>query len=128
MLGRQRGARPTTCVRHPDHWRELTDPTLGSTRPAAYALREALLTAVGADPHADEPVAGLPDAEAVDALRVEYRRHPAAARRRATSPTTSGVDDAAAEISDLAPATLEAALAVARARVGEPAPRRAGSR
>ena len=32
-----------------------------------------------------------------------------------------GVDDAAAEISDLAAATLEAALAVARARVGETA-------
>ncbi len=32
-----------------------------------------------------------------------------------------GLDDAAAEISDLAAATLEAALAVARARVGETA-------
>ena len=41
-------------VRHPDHWRELTDPTLGSTRPAAYAVREAMLTAVGADPRADD--------------------------------------------------------------------------
>ncbi|HEV2797352.1 MAG TPA: bifunctional glutamine-synthetase adenylyltransferase/deadenyltransferase, partial [Nocardioides sp.] len=61
-------------VRHPDHWRELTDPTLGSTRAAAYAVREAMLAAVGADPRADVPVAGLPDAEAVDALRVEYRR------------------------------------------------------
>ena len=26
-------------VRHPAHWRELTDPSLGSTRPAAYAVR-----------------------------------------------------------------------------------------
>src|SRR5690349_11321247 len=24
-------------VRHPEHWHELRDPTLGSTRPAAYA-------------------------------------------------------------------------------------------
>ena len=54
-------------VRHPEHWRELTDPTLGTSRPAAYAVREAMLSAVGADPHAAEPVAGLPDAEAVDA-------------------------------------------------------------
>ena len=35
--------------RHPDQWRELADPFLGSTRPAAYAVREALLRAVGAD-------------------------------------------------------------------------------
>ncbi len=32
--------------RHPEHWRELTDPTMGSTRPAAYAVREDLLRAV----------------------------------------------------------------------------------
>ena len=33
--------------RHPEHWHELTDPTLGSTRPPAYAMRAALLRAVG---------------------------------------------------------------------------------
>ena len=111
-------------VRHPEHWRELTDPTLGSTRPPAYALREAMLTAVGADPHADEPVAGLPDAEAVDALRVEYRRILLRLAARDLAHHV-GLDDAAAEISDLAAATLEAALAVARARVGETGARRA---
>ncbi len=107
-------------ARHPEQWRELTDPTLGSTRPAAYALREAMLTAVGADPHADEPVAGLPDKEAVDALRVEYRRHLLRLASRDLAHHV-GIDDAAAEISDLAGATLDGALAVARARVGEPA-------
>ena len=107
-------------ARHPEQWRELTDPTLGSTRPAAYALREAMLTAVGADPHADEPVAGLPDKEAVDALRVEYRRHLLRLASRDLAHHV-GLDDAAAEISDLAGATLDGALAVARARVGEPA-------
>ena len=66
-------------VRHPDQWKELTDPSLGSTRPAAYALRADLLRAVGADPDAEEPTATLPDEEAVDALRVEYRRAAAAA-------------------------------------------------
>ena len=105
-------------VRHPDHWHELTDPTLGSTRPAAYAVREAMLTAVGADPQADVPVAGLPDAEALDVLRVEYRRILLRLAARDLAHHV-GVDDAAAEISDLAAATLEAALAVARARVGE---------
>ncbi len=107
-------------VRHPDHWRELTDPTLGSTRTPAYAVREAMLTAVDADPQADAPVAGLPDAEAVDALRVEYRRILLRLAARDLAHHV-GIDDAAAEISDLAAATLEAALAVARARVGETA-------
>jgi glutamate-ammonia-ligase adenylyltransferase len=106
--------------RHPHHWRELTDPWLGSTRPAAYSLREELLTAVGADPKAAEPVATLPDAQAVDALRIEYRRLllRLAARDLAHH---LGVDDVAAELSDLAAGTLEAALAIARARVGEDA-------
>ncbi|MER6938775.1 bifunctional glutamine-synthetase adenylyltransferase/deadenyltransferase, partial [Nocardioides sp. NPDC000441] len=35
-------------ARHPDHWRELADPTLGTTRPAAYVFRASLLEAVGA--------------------------------------------------------------------------------
>ncbi|UMG92776.1 hypothetical protein [Nocardioides sp. TF02-7] len=105
-------------VAHPEHWRRLTDPTLGTTRPAAWVFREALLRAVGADPDDPEPVATLPDAEAVDALRVEYRLLllPLAARDLAHD---LGVDDAAAELSDLAASTLEAALAVARQRVGE---------
>ncbi|WP_210441461.1 bifunctional [glutamine synthetase] adenylyltransferase/[glutamine synthetase]-adenylyl-L-tyrosine phosphorylase [Nocardioides xinjiangensis] len=107
-------------VRHPEHWRELTDPTLGSTRTAAYAVREAMLAAVGADPHAEEPVAGLPDAEAVDALRVEYRRILLRLASRDLAHHL-GVDDAAAELSDLAAATLDAALAIARARLGQSA-------
>ena len=104
-------------VRHPEHWRELTDPLMGSTRPAAYALRADLLRAVGADPEAAEPTATIPDDEAVDALRVEYRR---ALLRLAARDLAHdlGLDDAAAELSDLAAGTLEAALAVARQRVG----------
>ena len=107
-------------LRHPEHWRDLTDPTLGTTRPAAYALRARLLEAVGADPRADVHRATLPDHEAVDALRVEYRRLllPLAARDLAHGVP---VDDVAAELSDLAAATLEAALAIARSRVGEQA-------
>ncbi|MDN7120824.1 bifunctional [glutamine synthetase] adenylyltransferase/[glutamine synthetase]-adenylyl-L-tyrosine phosphorylase [Nocardioides sp. ChNu-153] len=111
-------------ARHPEQWRELTDPFLGSTRPAAWALRESLLRAVGADPADTDPVSALPgpdaDRAAVDALRVEYRRLllRLAARDLAHH---LGVDDVAAELSDLASATLEAALAVARARVGEAA-------
>ena len=110
----------THLCRHPMHWRELTDPTLGSTRPPAFSVRGALLAAVGADPTSDAPVATLPDAAALDALRVEYRRILLRLASRDLSHDL-GIDDAAAEISDLAAGTLEAALAVARARVGETA-------
>ncbi|WP_141012992.1 bifunctional [glutamine synthetase] adenylyltransferase/[glutamine synthetase]-adenylyl-L-tyrosine phosphorylase [Nocardioides sambongensis] len=106
-------------VTHPEHWRELCDPRLGSTRTPAFAYRNALLAAVAAEDAggAGGPVATLPDHEAVDALRVEYRRLllRIAARDLAHD---LGVDDCAAELSDLAAGTLEAALAVARARVG----------
>ena len=105
-------------VSHPDHWRVLTDPTLGTTRPAAWALRSALMEAVGADPSAPAPVATVPETEAMDALRVTYRRLllPLAARDLAHE---LGVDDVAAELSDLAAGTLDAALAVGRAHVGD---------
>lgn len=117
------GASPALAdhlARHPEHWQELTDPTLGSTRPPAYAVRADLLRVVGADPDDPAPTATVPDAEAVDALRVEYRRVllRLAARDLAHD---LGIDDAAAELADLAAGTLEAALAVARQRVGESA-------
>jgi glutamate-ammonia-ligase adenylyltransferase len=118
VLGASQALTDHLC-RHPDQWRELADPFLGSTRPAAYAVRAALLGAVGADPASALPVAGLPAAQAADALRVEYRRllTRLAARDLAHH---LGVDDAAAELSDLAAGTLEAALAVARAQVDDP--------
>ncbi|HYG94716.1 MAG TPA: bifunctional [glutamine synthetase] adenylyltransferase/[glutamine synthetase]-adenylyl-L-tyrosine phosphorylase [Nocardioides sp.] len=117
------GASPALAdhlVGHPAHWGELTDPTLGSTRPAAWAVREALLRAVGADPSAPDPVATLPDAAAVDALRVEYRRLLLRLAARDLAHDV-GVDDTAAELAELADGTLEAALAVARQRMGEEA-------
>ena len=105
-------------LRHPDHWRDLTYTHLGSTRPPAFALRGSLLRAVGADPADAAPTATLEDAKAVDALRVEYRRLLLQLASRDLSHGV-GVDDVAAELSDLAAGTLEAALAVARARLGE---------
>ncbi len=107
-------------VRHPDHWRELTDPTLGSTRAPAFAVRARLLEAVGADPDADEPVATAVHDVALDALRVEYRRLLLRLTARDLA-HGQGVDDTAAELSDLAAGALEAALAIARAQVGEAA-------
>jgi glutamate-ammonia-ligase adenylyltransferase len=109
-------------VRHPAQWRELTDPTLGSTRPAAYAVRAGLVAAVGADPQDPVPVATLPYAEAADALRVEYRRVLLRLVSRDLAHHVA-VDDVAAELADLASGTLDAALAVARARVGPDAAR-----
>ncbi|GGO92656.1 glutamate-ammonia-ligase adenylyltransferase [Nocardioides phosphati] len=107
-------------VRVPGAWRELADPLLESTRPPAFALRADLLRAVGASPAEESPVATLADAEAVDALRLGYRR---LVLRLAARDLAHGlaVEDVAAELSDLAAATLEAALAVARTRVGEAA-------
>ena len=62
----------------------------------------------------------------MDALRVEYRR---LLLRLASRDLTHhlGVDDAAAELSDLAAGTLDAALAIARQRVGETGRRWPGS-
>ena len=120
VLGASEALADHLC-RHPEHWRELTDPTLGSTRPAAYAVREDLLRARWPARRADRPT------EAVDALRVEYRR---LLLRLASRDLTHhlGVDDAAAELSDLAAGTLDAALAIARQRVGGRRGRRPGSR
>ena len=117
VLGASEALADHLC-RHPEHWRELTDPTLGSTRPAAFSVREQLLAVVGADPHDPAPTATLPDAEAVDALRVEYRRVLLRLASRDLAHDL-GLDDAAAELSDLAAGTLEAALAVARQRVAQ---------
>lgn len=114
VLGASRALGLHLC-RHPEQWRELTDPTLGSTRPPAYLLRARLLHAVGADPDASIPVATLDDDKAMAALRVEYRR---LLLRLAARDLTHhiGVDDVAAELSDLAAGVLEAALALARTR------------
>ena len=118
VLGASQALTDHLC-RHPDQWRELADPFLGSTRPAAYAVREALLRAVGADGSSDLPVAARSEpgqSGAVDALRVEYRRMLTRLAARDLAHHL-GVDDASAELSDLAAGTLEAALAIARAEV-----------
>ena len=107
-------------LRRPAHWRDLTDPLLGSTRPTAYAIRAELFEAIGADPAVEGPVTSGDDAMCVNALRVAYRRLLLRLAARDLSHDV-GVDDLAAELSDLAAGTLDAALAIARARVGEAA-------
>ena len=108
-------------VRHPQEWTALADERIGASRPSAYGLRESLLAAVGVDLTETDAVGaavrarGADDA-VLDALRVAYR---SALVRLAARDIAEGlaVEDVAGELADLAAATLEAALAVARAGI-----------
>ncbi len=97
-------------VRHPEHWRALAEPSLDRPPPD----RE-LLTAVGADPTCATPIAE-PAEPALDRLRVAYRERLLAIAARDLSGELD-IELAAAELSDLAAAALEAALAIARAQL-----------
>ncbi len=81
----------------------------------AAALRAELLDAVGAPVDAEVPVAR---ADAGDDLRIAYRRAllRIAVRDVAASDPRDVLESVAAELADLADATLEAALAIARAQ------------
>src|SRR5450432_2214386 len=84
-------------VRHPEHWQLLADADAagGTLRPSAAGLRAEMLTAVGADFMAAEPVASATNA--ADALRVAYR---GAVLRLAARDLTGSVDvtEVAAEL------------------------------
>jgi [glutamine synthetase] adenylyltransferase / [glutamine synthetase]-adenylyl-L-tyrosine phosphorylase len=102
------GASPALAahlVRHPDHWHELEGEAL--VRPSAAGLQARMLAAV-------DGRTGLP---ALDAMRVSYR---GALLGLAARDLRGDVDvaDVAAELADLATATLESALAVATAELG----------
>ena len=108
VLGASEALADHLC-RHPEHWRELTDPTMGSTRPAAYAVREDLLRAVGADPHDPTPSRHRRRTTRPSTRCASSTAGSCSASPPATSTHHLGVDDAAAELSDLAAGTLEAA-------------------
>ncbi len=97
-------------VRHPEQWRDLValEP---DRRPDAGELRAIMLRAVGADPDDEIPVAS---GAQLDALRVAYRRQ---VLQIAALDLADGLDLTAvsAELADLAAATLDAGLAIARA-------------
>lgn len=99
--------------RHPEHWRDLTDLS-PHHRPDEHALRSSLLTAVDADPNDPAPAANAE--HAIDALRIAYHRHLLllAALDLADG---LGVEEVAADLANLAGATLEAGLAIARAEL-----------
>nr|MCU0266494.1 bifunctional [glutamine synthetase] adenylyltransferase/[glutamine synthetase]-adenylyl-L-tyrosine phosphorylase [Actinomycetes bacterium] len=101
-------------VRHPGDWRALSAAGFSDTRPAEEDLRALLLTAVGADPASSAPTAGRSVPEALDALRVTYRVALLGAAARDLV-GRAPLEQVAGELSDLAAAALEGALAVARA-------------
>lgn len=105
-------------VRHPQALAILMDAEALGHAPSAKDARATLLEAVGASPHAPEPVATA--ADSADALRVAYRGLLLGIAARDLSGLAS-MEAVSTWLSDLADATLEAALAIARADVGEAA-------
>ncbi|MDR1427834.1 MAG: bifunctional [glutamine synthetase] adenylyltransferase/[glutamine synthetase]-adenylyl-L-tyrosine phosphorylase [Bifidobacteriaceae bacterium] len=107
-------------VRHPDHLAVLAGPGARLHRTPGE-VRAELVSAIGGDPGDPAPVARHPGVEAVDALRVAYRRRLIEiAGFDLASPTPESLfDDVSAALADLAAATLEAALAIARAGIAE---------
>ena len=99
-------------VRHPDGWDALQGPE-ELRHPSASELRARLLRAVGADPDDEDPIAEGGDAASLAAAYHQALLHLAA--RDLTGAIT--LDDTAAELADLAAATCEAALAVARSQL-----------
>ncbi|WP_107249489.1 bifunctional [glutamine synthetase] adenylyltransferase/[glutamine synthetase]-adenylyl-L-tyrosine phosphorylase [Carbonactinospora thermoautotrophica] len=101
-------------ARHPEDWRVLGDGDGGTGLPDAAELRAELLRAVGADPDQAQPRAADAGPGALDALRRAYRRALLAlAARDLTGQATFA--EVTGGLADLAGATLEAALAIARA-------------
>jgi [glutamine synthetase] adenylyltransferase / [glutamine synthetase]-adenylyl-L-tyrosine phosphorylase len=105
-------------ARHPADWRELRGPAaVGPPEPGE--LRSRLLASVGAGPADADPAADparLAGQDPAVGLRVAYRR---CLLRLAARDLTGAVtvDQAAAELADLAAAALEAALAIARSQL-----------
>ena len=95
---------------HPADWAELADPDVDAVRPSWLGLRTTLVAAVE----------GKTGALAQDALRSTYRR---LLMRLVARDLAGGLafDDVAAELADLACATLDAALVVARAELASDA-------
>ncbi|MBW0254986.1 bifunctional [glutamine synthetase] adenylyltransferase/[glutamine synthetase]-adenylyl-L-tyrosine phosphorylase [Cellulomonas sp. PS-H5] len=105
---------------HPEHLDVVLDDAPGTGVPVGE-VRAELLAAVGADPGAAVPVAGVAGPDGVDAMRRAYRRR---LLRIAATDLTSGepltrLPGVAAALADLAAAALEASLALARAELDD---------
>lgn len=92
-------------VRHPDEWTSVTEP-LGDVRAAVFG-------AIGVDPDHSEPRARGTETDLLNALRVAYR---SGVLRIAAADLNGDLDMPAvgSRLADLAAATLDAALAIAR--------------
>ena len=101
-------------VRHPEVAEVLLDGNALAQAPSALSSRQALLSAVGADPNHPDPVASSDGPSTLDALRVAYRTQLLGIAARDLSGMAT-MDAVAAWLSDLADAVLEGALAIARA-------------
>ena len=112
-------------ARHPGGWHSLVEFEPDDLD-AGPLFRSTMLRAVGAEDPA-EPVAALTGNAARDALRVAYKDAllGIAARDVGADEATASYDRTSADLSDLATATLEAALAVAAPSCPRGRPRRA---
>ncbi len=105
-------------MRHPDQSDVVTTPA--SRQPYdPTSFRLSLLEAVQADGSESLPRAGTTGTDAYFSLRARYRRHltEIALRDLGAVSATEYMPDAARQLSDLAAATLDAALAVSRAEL-----------
>ena len=102
-------------IAHPEHI-DLLEGELAQL--SAAALRRELLEAAGADSESPLPIATDPTG---DGLRIAYRGAllRIAARDLCAPEPLEAVADIADELSDLADATLEAALSISRLKLGE---------
>lgn len=105
-------------IKNPSALDVLVDAETLAQAPSAKDARRYLLLAVGALPDSPTPVATVD--RAMDELRIAYRRWLLGIAARDLS-GLAGMEAVATWLSDLADATLEAALAIARAEVGEAA-------
>ncbi len=103
-------------VRDPNSLEVLLEVESLAQAPSAKEARSDLLTSVGAQPDAPDPIAT--SKSPLDSLRLAYRRRLLGIAARDLS-GLAGMEAVATWLSDLADATLEAALAIARAEVGE---------
>ena len=105
-------------IKDPGALSVLIDAETLAQAPSAKDARAHLLLAVGALPDSPEPVASVD--RALDELRLAYRRWLLGIAARDLC-GLAGMEAVSTWLSDLADATLEAALAIARAEVGEAA-------
>jgi glutamate-ammonia-ligase adenylyltransferase len=99
-------------ARHPADWRALLPDETFASRPTRYGLTARLLATVGAE--SPQGAAAGADPEVLDALRRGHRTLLLTLAARDLTEDLA-VDDVAAELSDLADATLAAGLCTARA-------------